>query len=174
MSVKDCTLPQHVRMISSGIPGEREAQVPAHLRQRRPSCFLSLGLRRDGLDVGPQTSERLQGASRGPRLNDGVPSTLVPSVEPRPGLLVCRGRCHGSTMKLVTASSIQLGNPRAAMNVIFGLVQARPPSAEWSLWDGQFDDGISVLNIADPTSPTLAGFIKDHTILDNCKGIVVR
>ena len=27
-------------MISSGIPGEREAQVPAHLRQRRPSCFL--------------------------------------------------------------------------------------------------------------------------------------
>ena len=38
----------------------------------------------------------------------------------------------------------------------------------------QFDDGISVLNIADPTSPTLAGFIKDHTILDNCKGIVVR
>ncbi|CAE7202968.1 CKA1 [Symbiodinium microadriaticum] len=68
----------------------------------------------------------------------------------------------------------ELGNPRAAMNVIFGLVQARPPSAEWSLWDGQFDDGISVLNIADPTSPTLAGFIKDHTILDNCKGIVVR
>ncbi|CAE7311416.1 unnamed protein product, partial [Symbiodinium sp. CCMP2456] len=36
------------------------------------------------------------------------------------------------------------------------------------------DAAISVLNIADPTSPTLAGSIKDLTILDISKGIVIR
>ncbi|CAE7776634.1 unnamed protein product [Symbiodinium sp. CCMP2592] len=38
----------------------------------------------------------------------------------------------------------------------------------------QFDDGVTVLDITDPTSPTLAGSIKDRTILDYASGIAIR
>lgn len=36
------------------------------------------------------------------------------------------------------------------------------------------DDGISVLNIADPTSPTLAGSTQHRTILDYPSSIMIR
>ena len=49
-------------------------------------------------------------------------------------------------------------------------------AGDYAYVTGQFDDGVSVLNIADPTSPAVVGSwsIKDNDILDYPQGIAVR
>ena len=47
-------------------------------------------------------------------------------------------------------------------------------SGDYAYIAAQFDDGLSVLNIADPTNPTLAGSIKDREILNDPKGVAIR